>query len=158
MKIIPIHHLILLPLIYMIAPVANANPNLPELPQHISPFSNTAKEILRNSTLPNNKPFLIDLGSRLIAPGIDNPHAVKGSRAPVYIQFQNALTSNQRKIIREYGVQFLGLISKTTYISNSTPQALEKLESFPGYRGLSQVLYVDKLTKGIFTNNVNENA
>jgi len=148
----------MLPLLSIVLSVVNANPNLPELPQHISPFSETAKEILRNSTLPNDRPFLVDLGSRIIAPGIDNSYAVKGSRASVYIQFQNALTSSQRKTIRKYGVQFLGLLNQTTYISNATPQALEKLKSFLGYRGVSQVLYTDKLTKGIFTNNVNENA
>ena len=109
-------------------------------------FNDNDKRQQREETRPENQKYLVDVGSRLIAPGSEKAVRFKNGRARVYIQFERALTRPERvELIRE-GVRFHGALSGNTYLARLKPSARNVLEAHPLFRGMEEVLPEDRLT------------
>jgi hypothetical protein len=117
-------------------------------------FDPEAKKAARRGAKSCDEPFLVDVGSRVIAPGLERPVRFLGSGAEVYLQFERPLKGRERGVVKRLGVRFYGALTRNTYLTKIKPSALEALRQHPSIRGIEAVHSADKLTAPLYRGTV----
>src|SRR5687767_2567593 len=93
--------------------------------------------------------YRVDVGTRVIEPGLVKPLELQGGRYEVYIQFQRSLDASERAPIVREGGRLFAAIAPHTYLAKLRPAALDLVRNHPLIRGIEPVEPSDKLTRRI---------
>lgn len=121
-------------------------------------FSPEAKEARRLSAVPQDREYLVDVGSRVILPQRGAQVVFRQGFAEVYVQFERPLRSAERGQVTRLGVKIHSAVAAHTYLARVRQQALQGLRNHPLLRGIEPVEPVDKLTAALFTRDLHANA
>ncbi|MBI2843864.1 MAG: choice-of-anchor D domain-containing protein [Armatimonadetes bacterium] len=117
-------------------------------------FNEQEKQAVKAQAAPQDKGYLVDVGSRVIGPVLGKPLNYKGGRTLVYVQFQRPLKASERGQLKGKGVRFYRAVSSNTYLVKAKPSGVQALNANPLIRGIEPVLPADKLTKALYTGHV----
>ena len=118
------------------------------------PFNKEDKQAFREQTKPEDRRYLVDVGARVIAPGLNKPVAFHKNHALVYVQFHEPVGAAERGNLTREQVRFYEAISPNTYVAKVNEKALQALGQHPLLRGIEPVEAADKLTEKIFKGTV----
>jgi len=104
------------------------------------------------------RPYAVDVGSRVITPGLQKPVPFHAGRAAVYLQFERPLTGAERGELTRNGVRFFAPISPNTYLARIRENTLNALRGQGLLRGIEPVEPADKLTEALFKGTVGRHA
>lgn len=121
-------------------------------------FDLGAKAAQRESATPEARAFLVDVGSRLIAPGSAATPRFDRGAADVFLQFERALSLRERRAYLLDGVIFEQPMRGHTYRALVTRDAMRRLRQDPLFRGVEAVQPVDRLTRGLWEGRVHPAA
>ncbi|MCB9915558.1 MAG: choice-of-anchor D domain-containing protein [Planctomycetes bacterium] len=117
-------------------------------------FDPEAKALQRASVDAITRDYLVDVGPRLIAPSRDTDVDMSRGSADVYVQFERALSAHERKAYQLEGVVFERAMRGHTYRALVPRQAMRRLTLDPLFRGIEPVLTVDRLSFGLWADEV----
>ncbi|HKQ40612.1 MAG TPA: hypothetical protein VJ063_21255, partial [Verrucomicrobiae bacterium] len=122
------------------------------------PFDKEAKQALKEQTKPENRQYLVDVGARVIAPGLNKQVVFHKNRALVYVQFQEPIGGAERGELAQNQVRFYEAISPNTYVAKVNENALQALAQHAKLRGIEPVEAMDKITENLFAGTVPRHA
>ena len=145
----------------LISPHAHAQPVPDEIvladptPQ---PFSRELKDAQREASAAEDRPFLVDIGSRLVLPARSTVPDFAAGPARLFIQFSRTLRQQDRIGLARAGVEFHQAYGPVTYLATVPQEGFKALTAHPLYRGAAKLDRTDRLVPELRTRTVRAHA
>lgn len=131
---------------------------VPTLAQRAVWFDEAAKQAFVDETAEVDRPYLLDVGARMVLPGTVSILDFSRGRAEAYLQFSRTLTARERGRYTLIGVRFYSTMRSHTYRVKLSRRAAALVCRDPKFRGIEPVLSIDKLSEGLYRGEVHPAA
>jgi len=130
----------------------------PSLAQRVVWFDEVAKQAVVEETAEADRPYLLDVGARMVLPDTDFLLDFSRGRAEAYLQFSRPLTARDRGVYTLSGVRFYSALRSHTYRVKLSRRAAALVRRDRRFRGIEPVFPVDKLSEGLYLGQVHPAA
>ena len=128
-------------------------------PSWAQPFDKANQAQVRAAVPAADAAYLVQTGARLILPKARTARLRDvDQNEKVFVQFQRTLRSDERARLRAAGIVFHESFEPFTYLVSVPESAAAALEQQPLFRGLEPIAPSDKLTVGLFLDQVPAHA